>query len=229
MVSVIIPTYNEAENIADILRRILKALEGSPEFEILVVDDGSPDNTSGIAEEALGKKGRVIRRNAGLKSLSLSVLDGIKEARGSAIVVMDADGSHPPELIPVFIRYLNEGYDLVIGSRYVKRGATENFPLRRKFVSGFACLLGRLVTKIKDNTSGFFCIRKTALEGANLTPGGFKIGLEIFVKANYASFKEVPYTFADRVKGQSKLKSRVVIQYLYQILNLLTYKIVSHR
>jgi len=230
IISIIIPTYNEAENIGDILKRIIETLgKINIEYEILIVDDASADNTAGIAEKILGESGRAIRRVSEKKSLSLSVLDGIKQARGSAIVVMDADGSHPPELIPVFIKELKEGYDLIIGSRYVKGGGTKGFPFKRKFISAFACFLGRLVTKIKDNTSGFFCIKKSALDGVNLTPDGFKIGLEIFVKAHHASFKEVPFTFSDRMKGKSKLKPKVVAQYLNQILNLLVYKLSRNK
>jgi len=221
--SLIVPTYNEADNIADILKRAINALEVKAEYEILVVDDASVDNTAGIAQEALCGKGVVIRRQ-GTKSLSLSVLDGIKAAKGDIIVVMDADGSHPPELIPSFIETFLAGYDLIIGSRYVKGGGTEGFPLRRKVISRFACFLGGFVTRIKDNTSGFFCIRKSALDGILLTPSGFKIGLEVFVKSDFRSFKEIPFIFVNRKKGESKLKGLTVLQYLCQIINLAVYK-----
>ncbi len=225
-VSIIIPTYNEAENIAGIVKRVIGSLDScSGGYEILVVDDASGDNTAAIAEEALGASGRVIRRISDRKSLSLSVLDGIKESKGRAIAVMDADGSHPPELLPAFIKEINNGYDLVIASRYCKGGGTKDFPLKRKLISGFACFIGRLVTDIRDNTSGFFCIRKSTLKDAALTPDGFKIGLEIFVKANHGSFKEIPYVFTDRTKGKSKLKSKVVFQYLVQIAKLSAYRL----
>jgi dolichol-phosphate mannosyltransferase len=224
-ISIIIPTYNEAENIADLLPRLIGVLgKVGKRYEILIIDDNSPDNTAGIAQELLGQKGRAIRRVSGKRSLSLSVLEGIREARGDIILVMDGDGSHPPELIPYFIKGLDEGFDLVIGSRYVKGGGTLNFPLTRKIISHFACFIGKAVTRVKDNTSGFFCIRKKALENARLTPIGFKIGLEVFVKANIKSFKEVPYIFADRKKGESKLRLKSVLEYLYQILLLLLYK-----
>ena len=227
LVSIIIPTYNEAENVGDVLKRAISVLDGNGgiKYEILVIDDDSSDNTVGVAQEVLGEKGRAIRRIADIKSLSLSVLGGIKEARGDIIVIMDGDGSHPPELIPTFIKNIKEGCDLVIGSRYIRGGGTVNFPLSRKIVSRFACFLGRLVSNVKDNTSGFLGIKTSALEGVVLTPSGFKIGLEIFVKARVSQFKEVPYVFVNRVKGKSKLKTKTAIEYICQIFGLFKYKI----
>jgi len=224
-VSVLIPTLNEAGNISDLLKRTINSLDSiNIDYEILVIDDASPDNTADIAEKVLGQNGRVIRRKTDNKSLSHSVIDGIKQAKGDIILVMDGDGSHPPELIPSFIAGLYAGYDLIIGSRYVKGGSTLNFPLTRKIISHFACFIGKIVTSVKDNTSGFFCIRKKALEDAKLTPIGFKIGLEVFVKADIHSFKEIPYTFANRKKGESKLNLKPILEYLYQVLSLLFYK-----
>lgn len=224
-ISIIIPTYNEAENIAGLLPRLIWVLDKiNAKYEVLIIDDASPDNTAEIAQGLLGQKGRVIRRFSGKRSLSFSVLEGIRQAKGDILVVMDGDGSHPPELIPLFIEGLREGYDLIIGSRYVKGGGTLNFSLTRKVISHCACFIGKIVTAVKDNTSGFFCIRKMALEDAKLTPIGFKIGLEVFVKANINTFKEIPYTFADRKKGESKLKLKPALEYLYQVLLLLFYK-----
>jgi len=224
-ISILIPTYNEVENIADILKNTIRVLDGvSINYEILVIDDASLDNTALIAEEALGQCGRVIRRIAQRRSLSESVLEGIKEAKGDAIVVMDADGSHPPELIPLFIQELNRGYDLVVASRYVKGAGVKDFPFFRQLISRFACLAGRAVTDIKDNTSGFFCLKKSTLENVFLMPRGFKIGLEVFVKAKFLRFKEIPYIFINRKKGKSKLKPKQIIQYIFQVFSLLKYK-----
>jgi len=224
-ISVIIPTYNEVENITDLLPRLIRVLDKTDaKYEILIIDDASPDNTAAIAQNLLGQKGRVIRRICDKRSLSLSVLEGIREAKGDIIMVMDGDGSHPPELIPYFIEGLNEGYGLIIGSRYVKGGGTLNFPLTRKIISRFACFIGKAVTRVKDNTSGFFCVRKRALKNVKLAPIGFKIGLEVFVKANINSFKEIPYIFANRKKGGSKLRLKPILEYLYQVLLLLFYK-----
>ena len=230
MISIIIPTLNEAGNIPDLLKRTFKSLDSIDiDYEILIIDDASEDNTADIAQELLGQKGRVIKRRENIRSLSLSVIDGIKKAKGDIIVVMDGDGSHPPELIPVFLDNLREGYDLIIGSRYIKGGGTQEFPFKRKIISVIACLIGRIVTEVKDNTSGFFCIRKEVLDNVNLTPRGFKIGLEIFVKSNISAFKEVPYIFINRKKGKSKLTLRPILQFLYQVFSLWVYKIFKSK
>lgn len=224
LVSILIPTYNEAEIIEETLRRVLDTLDKSGiGFEILVIDDASYDNTADIAQETLGQKGRVICRH-GNRSLSLSVLDGINKSKGSFIVVLDADGSHPPELIPVFIEEFKKGTDLIIASRYIKNGSTENFPLSRKVFSLFACFAGRLVTDIKDNTSGFFGVKRNVLDKINLTPRGFKIGLEIFVKADFRSYKEIPYIFVNRKGGKSKFNLKPLFQFGLQLFSLLIYK-----
>lgn len=225
LVSILIPTYNEAENISRLLKRTIQLLDDAVlEYEILVVDDASLDSTAEIAEKILTGKGKVIKRIANTKSLSLSVLDGIKQAQGDVIIVMDGDSSHPPELILRFIETLQEGYDLVIGSRYIKGGGTEYFPLRRKAISWVACFIGKAVTKIRDNTSGFFCIRKAALEDIELTPHGFKIGLEVFVKANFGKFKEIPFVFVNRKGGKSKLNLKSILEYLLQVFSLFIYQ-----
>lgn len=225
-ISIVIPTYNEEENVASIINRCRDVLQKcAVKYEILVVDDLSNDKTAIIARDALSNNGRLISRVIGPKSLSLSVMEGIKQSSGNVVVVMDADGSHPPELLTAFLDKLRAGYDLVIASRYVSGGSTAGFPLKRKIISRVACFIGRIVVPIKDNTSGFFCVRKSALEGVELTPRGFKIGLEIFAKAKYKSFIEVPFTFIDRKKGKSKLKSLTVFQYLRQVGELVKYKL----
>jgi dolichol-phosphate mannosyltransferase len=177
----------------------------------------------------LKNNGKVVRRREVTKSLSLSVLEGIEESNGDIIVIMDGDGSHPADLIPVFISNIKDGYDLIIGSRYVPGGGTKYFPLSRKIISRFACFLGKIVTRVKDNTSGFICVKKNALKGVNLTPAGFKIGLEIFVKADYHKFKEIPYIFINRRKGESKLKGITVLEYICQIVRLLRYRNSKYR
>jgi dolichol-phosphate mannosyltransferase len=187
----------------------------------LVIDDSSPDKTAESAQALLGNKGRVVVRRGKIPGLSASIIDGIIESEGEYLVIMDADGSHPPELIMEFLAAIRSGYDLVVASRYIKDGGTYKFTLSRRFISLLGCLFGSILTKIRDNTSGFFCIKKSALNGVTLAPHGFKIGLEIFVKAKYGKFKEIPYILSDRTKGKSKLSAKIVLQYFQQYISLL--------
>ena len=226
MISIVMPTYNEEENIRDILIRIVNVMNiAHLSYEIIVVDDSSLDETVNIAMDILNGYGKVICRIGKSRSLSLSVIDGINAASGQIVVVMDADGSHPPELIGEFYNQLALGFDLVIASRYIPGGGIRGLSLSRKIISYGACLLGKLVTSVHDNTSGYFCLRRFCLEGVNLTPLGFKIGLEIFVKAKYRHYKEIPYIFSKRVKGKSKLDSKVIVEYILQVIKLLRYRI----
>ncbi len=225
LVSIVVPTYNEKENIAELIRRARSACSSAGlDFEIIVADDMSPDGTADAAGEALsGCKGAVLRRT-GPRGLAPAVTEGFEAARGDVLCVIDADLSHPPEAIPALARAIGDGADLAVGSRHVEGGGVEGWPLRRRLASRLACLLARPLTGIRDATSGFFIIRKAAIEGVALNPRGFKIGLEVFVKAASRKYVEVPYVFRDRVKGSSKLGSRVMAQYLLQLVRLFLWK-----
>ncbi len=223
MVSVIVPTYNEAGALRQLVERIRAAMEESAiAFEIVVVDDNSPDGTGRLADElAQSEPVRVLHR-AGKAGLASAVLDGLQLASGDLVAVMDGDLSHPPEVIPAMVLSLSDGseVDLAVGSRYVDGGGIEDWPLRRTIVSEVANWMTRPVTPIRDATSGFFVIRRSALEGVVLDPIGFKIGLETFARANYRSYVEVPYLFTDRKYGASKFGLREVWLFLRQLLNL---------
>src|SRR3990172_7260843 len=208
--TVVIPTYNEVENIPIIVERIFNVFhEHSLEGEVIIVDDNSPDGTSKIAYQLkntynnLGVLCRVDK-----PGLSSAVLDGIQLAKGGIIGVMDADLSHPPEKIPELVKPILSGEsDLIIGSRYVEGGNIENWPLSRRASSKLATLAARGLTHIKDPMSGFFFFRKEVLDGVELSPRGFKIGLEILVKGKYKKVTEVPIIFRNRDYGASKLSS----------------------
>jgi len=131
--------------------------------------------------------------------------------------VMDADLSHPPEAVPRLALAIEQGADLAVGSRYVKGGGTEDWPLKRRVVSRAACLIGNVLVPIRDCTSGFFAIRRSALDGVTLNPIGFKIGFEVMARAHYKKAVEIPYVFRDRELGKSKFGRREVMQYLVQL------------
>ena len=186
-------------------------------WELIIVDDGSPDGTADLAESyATAHPIRVIRR-PGKAGLASAVLAGFAQARGDILLVMDADLSHPPEAVPRLAMAIQEGADLAVGSRYVTGGGTEDWPLRRRVVSRAACLLGNVLVPIRDCTSGFFAIRKSALDGVKLNPIGFKIGFEVMARAHYRKAVEVPYVFRDRELGKSKFGRREIGQYLVQL------------
>ncbi|MDP9252172.1 MAG: polyprenol monophosphomannose synthase [Chloroflexota bacterium] len=186
-------------------------------WELIIVDDGSPDGTADLADSyADVQPVRVIRR-PGKAGLASAVLAGFAQARGDILLVMDADLSHPPEAVPRLAMAIEEGADLAVGSRYVTGGGTEDWPLKRRVVSRAACLLGNVLVPIRDCTSGFFAIRKSALDGVKLNPIGFKIGFEVMARAHYRKAVEIPYVFRDRELGKSKFGRREIGQYLVQL------------
>ena len=196
--------------------RLAAALAGH-EWELIVVDDGSPDGTADLAESyAPVHPVRVVRR-PGKAGLASAVLAGFAEARGDVLLVMDADLSHPPEAVPRLVSAIQDGADLAVGSRYVKGGGTEDWPLKRRVVSRAACLLGNVLVPVRDCTSGFFAVRRSAIDGVKLNPIGFKIGFEVMARAHYTRAVEVPYVFRDRELGRSKFGRREILQYLVQL------------
>jgi dolichol-phosphate mannosyltransferase len=213
----VVPTYNEAQTLPVLARRLGSALAGS-DWELIVVDDGSPDGTADIAAAlAPDLPVRVVRR-AGKLGLASAVVDGFRAARGDVLVVMDADLSHPPELVPALVQEVASGADLVVGSRYVAGGGTVDWPLRRRIVSRVACLMGNVLVPVRDATSGFFALRPAVVEGVRLNPIGFKIGFEVIARGRYKRVVEVPYTFRDREHGASKFGTREILNYGVQLL-----------
>ena len=210
------PTYNEAGSLPLLAQRLGAAL-GGRDWELVVVDDGSPDGTADIAERlAPGLPVRVLRR-AAKSGLASAVMAGFREARGDLLVVMDADLSHPPEVVPALVDAVVGGADLAVGSRYVRGGGTLDWPLRRRVVSRVACLMGNLLVPVRDATSGFFALRRSAIDGVRLNAIGFKIGFEVIARGRFTKIVEVPYVFRDREHGASKFGRREIAQYLVQL------------
>ena len=219
--SIVIPTYNEAGGIERLIQTLDDVFRAnSLDGEIIVVDDNSPDGTGQIVEGlAVRYPVRCLHR-PGKLGLSSGVIDGWKFARpdSEALGAMDGDFSHDATIVPKMVEALSSGrYGLAIGSRYVKGGGIENWPKRRIFTSWVACRLAYPLTPIHDITSGFFLVKRDALQGVKLDPIGFKIGLEVAVKAKRGKAIEIPYIFKDRVFGESKLNGAEIGNYLKQL------------
>jgi dolichol-phosphate mannosyltransferase len=228
-VSIIVPTYGEAENLPVLVPRVAEVLRTAGiSAEIVVVDDNSPDDTARVCEQ-LARDYPVrllIRRDE--RGLSSAVLHGMKHARGKILLVMDADLSHPPERIPEIVATLQrDDTDFVIGSRYVKGGATDgDWGFFRWLNSKAATWLALPLTRARDPMAGFFAIRKSAMEAAEeLDPIGYKIGLELMVKCRCRVVREVPIQFSDRLHGESKLTLKEQVNYLRHLKRLYEFKL----
>jgi dolichol-phosphate mannosyltransferase len=225
-VSVIVPTYREAENLPSLVPRVAAAMEGKAPWEVVVVDDDSRDGT----EEACARLSErwplrlVVRR--GERGLSSAVLEGVRHASGDVLVVMDADHSHPPETIPALVDALADA-DFAVGSRYVPGAATdEDWGFLRRLNSWGATLLARPLTRVRDPMAGFFALsRRTFDAAAPLSPLGYKIGLELIVKCRCRRVAEIPIRFAERARGQSKLGVREQIDYLRHLGRLYAFRL----
>jgi dolichol-phosphate mannosyltransferase len=216
MISVVIPTYNEAENIAKLIAQIPKSVS-----EIIVVDDSSPDGTADIVAKlaAIYPIKLIVRGKKG--GLTSAVIEGAKLANSETIAIMDADLSHPPHLLPLMAKAAKYA-DIVIASRYVKGGLFLG-PIKRKIISKIATLAAKLIlkVKVKDPMSGFFLIKKNILLQTNIKCSGYKLLLNILVANRNAKIVEIPYTFGQRFKGQSKMNLREIVNYIVTIFRLL--------
>ena len=217
MISVVVPTYNEAASVPELAARLARALDRR-DWELIIVDDGSPDGTASIAEALAPQLPIRVVRRPGKLGLASAVVDGFTAAKGETLVVMDADLSHPPETVPGLVDAIEGGADIAVGSRYVSGGGTVDWPLRRRVISRVACLMGNVLVPVRDSTSGFLAVRRSVVDGVHLDAIGFKIGFEIMARGRYTRVVEVPYTFRDRRAGTSKFGSREVWLYGAQLL-----------
>ncbi|MBV8283845.1 MAG: polyprenol monophosphomannose synthase [Candidatus Eremiobacteraeota bacterium] len=219
--TLVVPTYNEAGGIEKLLRALDSVFrEHGLDGEVIVVDDNSPDGTGAIVDRLSAELPVRCLHRPGKLGLSSGVIDGWKLARPESVALgaMDADFSHDINVLPAMVEALESGsYGLAVGSRYVPGGGIANWPKRRIVTSRVACMLARPLTSVKDVTSGYFLVRREALDGVTLDPIGFKIGLEVIAKAHYGKAVEVPYVFTDRVVGESKLNQKEIFNYLKQL------------
>lgn len=229
--SVVLPTYNESAHIDAIVEQLMAVLDNIPalRYEIIIVDDDSPDRTWEKALQLSQKfpQIRAIRRQD-QRDLSAAVLRGWQVARGDVFAVMDADLQHPPETIPELWRAIRRGADLAIASRNIEGGGVSDWTLPRRSVSRCAQLLGLVVLpevtgKVSDPMSGYFMVRRSALEGRELHPLGYKILVEVLARGTVEKISEVPYVFRETPHRPSKHSAAVSAQYLQHLIRIRIY------
>jgi dolichol-phosphate mannosyltransferase len=227
--SLVIPTYNEAGVIGELCRRLICILNGqSVDFEIIIVDDNSPDKTWEIVEGLSRHDARIIlsrRQNA--RGLSGAVINGWLKATGNILGVIDADMQHPPEILPDMIENIigRQRADIVIARRNYCAGSFYDLNLYRRIISYSAVLLSRvfipnIVRGIRDPLSGFFILRKEVIAPSVLEPLGYKILLEVLAKGKYGCIREIPYCFVGRKKGKSKACAKQYLLYIRHLIKL---------
>jgi dolichol-phosphate mannosyltransferase len=220
--SIVVPTYNERERLEELIGAVTRVFaDHGIAGEVVVVDDNSPDGTGAIADALASRYPVQVVHRQGKLGLGSAVIAGFAKARGDVLGVMDADLSHPPSILPGMLAALRTlGVDVVIGSRYIPGGASKNWPFLRRAMSRFACLLARPLTPVHDATSGLFLVKKGTIEGVQISAAGFKICLELLMRSRIASAAEVPYVFADRAAGESKMTLREALGYFLQLRDL---------
>ena len=229
LVSIVVPTYREVGNIPRLVPEVSHALcSAGISFETILVDDNSRDGSE-EAVAGLREQGYPVRMEirTSERGLSSAVVRGFEQARGTYLVCMDADLSHPPSKIPEFIQLLESGEaDFVLGSRYVPGGSTDaEWGVFRWINSKTATLLARPLVTVRDPMSGFFALPRLLFERtAGLSPVGYKIALELLVKTGARRAVEVPIRFADRTVGESKLNLREQWSYLRHLKRLFDHR-----
>jgi len=225
--SIIIPTYNERDNINPLVKKISNALSGY-NYEIVFIDDNSQDGTAELASAMSAEYPVrvIVRKNE--RGLASAVVEGFKQSKGEILAVMDADLQHPPEVLPHLIQAIIDGADIAIASRYVPGGAIPHWGMVRRIISKGAIILAHLALtstgKVRDPMSGYFMLNRDVLNGANLRPTGYKILLEVLIEGQYQNIKEVPYTFGNRSSSESKMRMRQQVDYLMHLYSLMNRK-----
>ncbi|HEY9695804.1 MAG TPA: glycosyltransferase [Trichocoleus sp.] len=226
--SLIVPTYNESRNVEAIVQRLTGLLDPvmPDDYEIILVDDNSPDRTWEIA--ALMQKDypqlQVMRRQEE-RGLSTAVIRGWQAARGEVLGVIDGDLQHPPEVLLQLLQAIEQGADLAVASRHVEGGGVSDWSPARRFLSRGAQVLGLLVLpnvvgRVSDPMSGYFMVRRSAIAEAVLSPVGYKILLEVIGRGNIGEIGEVGYVFQERQAGESKVTWRQYVEYLMHLVRL---------
>lgn len=223
--SVIIPTYNEGQNIKDIVRLLSDLLDEviPNDYELVIVDDDSPDCTWELAQAlTLDYHQLQVMRRVKERGLSSAVIRGWQTARGQVLGVIDADLQHPTEVLPKLLAKIEQGADLAVASRHVEGGGVSQWSIVRRFLSRGAQLLGlillpQVVGRVSDPMSGYFLVRREAIAGPILNPLGYKILIEVLGRGNIKQIAEVGYVFQERQEGESKVTRKQYVEYLLHL------------
>ncbi len=226
--SLILPTFNESGNISEIVRILTDLLDPAwmSRYELIVVDDNSPDRTWKIALELTEQypQLKVLHRETE-KGLSTAVIRGWQAAQGEILGVIDADLQHPPEILLQLLEEMERGADLAIASRHVEGGGVSEWSMIRRFLSRGAQMLGlvilpEVINRLSDPMSGFFMVRRSAIAGVTLSPVGYKILIEVAARGKIRWIGEVGYVFRERQAGESKVTWKQYLEYLQHLIRL---------
>ena len=220
MLTLIVPTYNEGENVSILTEAVIVAMEKVEEggFEILFIDDSTDSTVETLAW--LSSKHSFVRfvHRDHSRGLGSAIVRGFQEAKGDVLAVIDGDLQHPPRILPLMLDLMTEGYDLVIPSRFIPGGGDGGLSLPRKVVSltarYMAKILLRRVRYISDPTGGYFMLKRHVIDGIDFDAGSWKILIEVLVKGQYTRVAELPYSFQARELGASKLTASAQMDYL---------------
>ena len=226
--SLVIPTYKESQNIKHIVELLSDLLdEAIPDrYELIVVDDNSPDRTWELAQALISDYPQLrVMRRVEERGLSSAVIRGWQAARGQVLGVIDADLQHPPEVLVQLLAVIEQGADLAVASRHVEGGGVSEWSLARRFLSRGAQTLGlivlpKVVGRISDPMSGYFLVRRKAIAGPILNPMGYKILIEVLGRGKIEEIAEVGYVFQERQGGESKVTWKQYVEYLLHLLRL---------
>ena len=220
--SLIIPTYNERGNVEKIVAQLTRLLDGfiPGEYELILVDDDSPDRTWQVAQDLTEDYPQLqVMRRQGERGLSSAVIRGWQVARGEILGVIDADLQHPPEVLLKLLQATLDGADLAVASRHVEGGGVSDWSIVRRFLSRGAQVLGLIVCpavvgRVTDPMSGYFMVRRQAIAGPHMNPVGYKILLEVIGRGNIGEIAEAGYVFQERESGESKVTWKQYVEYL---------------
>lgn len=226
--SLIIPTFNEGKNVAKIVQQLTTLLDEilPGEYELIVVDDNSPDGTWKIAEDLMPVYPQLqVMRRVEEKGLSTAVIRGWQAARGEVLGVIDADLQHPPELLAKLWGEIKRGGDMAIASRHVEGGGVSDWSVIRRFLSRGAQTMGLIILpevigRVTDPMSGYFMVRRKCIAGREMSPLGYKIQIEVLARGRVPWIGEVGYVFQERQEGESKVTWKQYVDYIRHLIRL---------